>query len=140
MSEEVSVTLRLAEGMHFIGEDRAGRTIDLDSPSEGTGVAPSPMAAVLMTLAGCSGMDVVSIMRKKRQDLRRLEVIATGTRRDEYPRVYTAIRLDYRFTGSGLDPAACQRAIELSRDRYCPVWAMLRPTVDISYTFTINQP
>ncbi len=139
MSEEVTVTMRLAEGMHFIGEDRAGRTIDLDSPGEGAGVAPSPMAAVLMSLAGCSGMDVVSIMRKKRQDLRGLEVIASGTRSDQYPRVYTAIRLDYRFTGTSLDPAACQRAIELSRDRYCPVWAMLRPTVDISYTFTINE-
>ncbi len=139
MAEEVNVILRLAEGMHFVGADQAGRTVDLDSPAQGAGAGPSPMALVLMSLAGCSGMDVVSIMRKKRQPLQALEVLAHGTRSDTYPKPYTTIRLEYRFTGTGIDPAACQRAIELSRDSYCPVWAMLRPTVDISYTFTIIE-
>lgn len=138
MAEEVSVTMRLAEGMHFVGEDRAGLTVDLDSPTGGTGSGPSPMALVLMSLAGCSGMDVIAIMRKKRQQVQALEVFAHGTRGDTYPKPYTAIRLEFRFTGSGIDPSACQRAIELSRDSYCPVWAMLRPTVDISYSFTIT--
>lgn len=139
MAEEINVTVRLAEGMHFIGEDQAGRKVDLDSPAMGAGMGPSPMALVLMSLAGCTAMDVIAIMRKKRQNVQALEVIAHGVRADDYPKPYTSIRLEYRFTGAGIDPAACQRAIELSRDNYCPVWAMLRPTVDISYTFTITE-
>lgn len=137
MAQEISVTLRLAEELHFVGENEAGLAIDMDSSSEGAG--PSPMTLVLMSLAGCSGMDVISIMRKKRQDVRSFEVVAHGTRGEEYPRPFTAIRLEFRFAGVGIDPAACERSIELSRDRYCPVWAMLKPTVEISYTYTIAE-
>lgn len=139
MAEEISVTMRLADGLHFVGENAAGLTVDLDSPAEGAGAGPSPMAMVLMSLAGCSGMDVIAIMRKKRQAVRHFEVRAHGTRDPEYPRPYTAIRLEFRFTGAGIDPAACERAIELSRDRYCPVWAMLRASVAISYTYSISE-
>lgn len=139
MAEEVNVTLRLAEGMHFVGETTAGLKVDLDSPSQGAGAGPSPMALMLMSLAGCSGMDVIAIMRKKRQNVQSLEVFAHGTRGEDYPKPYTAIKLEYRFTGSDIDPRACERAIELSRDSYCPVWAMLRPSVDISYSYTITE-
>ncbi len=139
MADELHVTLRLSEGMHFIAEHKAGVQVHLDSPVEGQGVGTSPMALVLMSLAGCSGMDVISIMRKRRQNVQALEVIAHGTRGEEYPKPYTSIQLEYRFTGTAIDSASCQRAIELSRDRYCPVWAMLRPTVAISYTYTITE-
>lgn len=139
MAEQINVTLELREGMHFVGTNEAGRTIDLDSPSQGSGAGPSPMAAVLMSLAGCSGMDVMAIMRKKRQAVQALSVLATGTRGEEYPKPYTAIQLEYRFVGTGITADACIRAIELSRDRYCPVWAMLRPTVEISYSYTIEE-
>lgn len=139
MVTEKSVTLRLVEGMHFVGANSAGVTTDLDSVAEGAAAGPSPMDMVLMSLAGCSAMDVIAIMRKKRQEVRGLEVTAHGTRAEDYPRPYTAIRLEYRFSGVGLDPAACQRAIELSRDRYCPVWAMLKASVAIAYTFTVAE-
>jgi putative redox protein len=139
MAEEVSVTMRLAEGMHFIGENAAGLKVDLDSPVSGSGSGPSPMALVLMSLAGCSGMDVIAIMRKKRQPVQGLEVLAHGTRGEEYPKPYTTIRLEFRFTGAEISPEACVQAIELSRDRYCPVWAMLRAGgVEISYSYEIS--
>ena len=138
MAEEVRVTVELAEGMHFVGRNEAGLQVDLDSPATGGGAGPSPMALVLMSLAGCSGMDVASIMRKKRQELQGLTVIARGTRGEEYPKPYTAIQLEYQFMGTNITPEACVRAIELSRDRYCPVWAMLQATVAITYSYTIN--
>lgn len=140
MAEEVSVTMRLAEGMHFVGTNAAGLSVDLDSPVSGSGSGPSPMALVLMSLAGCSGMDVIAIMRKKRQPVQGLEVLAHGTRGEDYPKPYTAIRLEFRFTGEGISPEACVQAIELSRDRYCPVWAMLRASVEISYSYEISAP
>lgn len=139
MSEQINVTLELREGMHFVATNEAGVSIDLDSPTEGSGAGPSPMQAVLMSLAGCSGMDVMAIMRKKRQPVQALSVVASGTRGTAYPKPYTSIQLEYRFVGTGINPDACVRAIELSRDSYCPVWAMLRPSVEISYTYTIEE-
>ena len=139
MAQEVNVSVRLVEDMHFVGENEAGLTVDLDSPSEGQGVGPSPMQMVLISLASCSAMDVIAIMRKKRQRVTAFEVRAHGTRGEEYPRPYTTIGLEFHLTGSGVDPAACVRAIELSRDRYCPVWDMLRHSVEISYTYTVAE-
>jgi putative redox protein len=137
MASEVNIGIRLVEGMHFVGANEAGLSVDLDSPAEGLGVGPSPMQMVLISLASCSGMDVITIMRKKRQRVTAFEVRAHGTRSEEYPRPYTAIRLEFHFTGEDIDPVACERAIELSRDRYCPVWAMLAHSVVISYAYTI---
>jgi putative redox protein len=140
MAEEVSITMRLAEGMHFVGENASGLTVDLDSPVSGSGAGVSPVALVLMSLAGCSGMDVIAIMRKKRQPVQGLEVLAHGTRAEAYPKPYTAIQLEFRFSGAGISPEACVQAIELSRDRYCPVWAMLRSGgVEISYRYAISE-
>lgn len=140
MAAEVNISVRLVEGLHFVGANEAGLSINLDSLADGPAEGPSPMALVLMSLAGCSGMDVIAIMRKKRQPVEAFEVVARGARADEYPRPYTKIMLEFRFTGTGIDPRACERAIELSRDSYCPVWAMLGATVDIGYTYTISAP
>ena len=140
MAEAVEITMQLAEGMHFVGTNAAGLTVHLDSPTMGGGAGASPVQLLLMSLAGCSGMDVMAIMRKKRQDVQALEVFAHGVRGEAYPKPFTSIQLAYRFTGTGLDGDACERAIGLSRDTYCPIWAMLRPTVEISFTYTITEP
>ena len=137
MSGEIIARTRLTEGMHFIGAADSGHMIDMDSPVGGDGSGASPMELVLLALAGCTGMDVLAIMRKKRQAVQGLEVIAHGQRSETYPRVYTAIQLEYICTGAAINPEALVQAIELSRERYCPVWAMLRPTVEISYTYQI---
>lgn len=140
MGEELSTHVRLEAGMHFVAVANSNQPVQLDSPTSGEMAGAAPMELVLMALAGCSGMDVISILRKKRQQVHGFEVKAHGVRSDEYPKVYTAIQLEFICTGVDIDPAAVERAIELARDRYCPVWAMLRATVDISYSYTINSP
>ena len=139
MAEQLQARIRLRDGLHFHGTGlKSGQSIDLDSRHDDQQPAgPSPMESVLIALAGCSSMDVISIMRKKRQDVTDLEVEVTGTRGEEYPKPYTQIALHYRCTGRDLDPAALVRSVELSRDRYCPVWRMLSASVEITFTTEI---
>ena len=82
---------------------------------------PSPMEALLLALAACTGSDVVSILRKKRADLQGFRVEVVGERRDEHPRRYTAITVRYHVRAPALDPEHARRAIELSLERYCSV-------------------
>lgn len=132
MTTELAAHVMLLNDLHFQGSARSGYTIDLDSPAcEGGGEGMTPMELVLIGLAGCSAMDVVAILRKKRQPVERLEVRAHGQRQSEHPTVFTSINLEYVVHGD-VDVQAVRRAIELSRERYCPVWAMLEPTVQIS--------
>jgi putative redox protein len=133
MTSELAAHVRLLNDLHFQGSARSGYTIDLDTPAcDGGGEGMTPMELVLLSLASCSAMDVAAILRKKRQQVERLEVRVRGQRQSEHPTVFTSIKLEYVVHGSGVDPQAVTRAIELSRERYCPVWAMLEPTVKIS--------
>jgi putative redox protein len=123
--------------MHFVGSVPSGGLVHMDSPASGEPPAgASPMELVLMSLAGSSGMDVVSILRKKRQPVDDLEVRVHGTRRDDFPTVFSQIALEYIVHGD-VEPQAIERAIELSRDRYCPVWAMLGHSVLITSSFRV---
>ncbi|HEX9373794.1 MAG TPA: OsmC family protein [Roseiflexaceae bacterium] len=143
MASELSAQVRLDHDLHFVGSAAAGHQVHMDSPATpGSSAGPTPMELVLMSLAGCSAMDVISILRKKRQPVAGLEVGVRGQRSDEYPTVYTAIQLEYVVRGAGVDPAAVVRAIELSRDHYCPVWAMLGQSAVItwSYRLTGDEP
>jgi len=135
MTTELAAHVRLLKGLRFQGSARSGYTIDLDAPgSVGGGVGMSPMELLLISLASCSAMDVAAILRKKRQLVEGLEVRVHGQRQDEHPTVFTSISLEYIVHGSGVDPQALTRAIELSRERYCPIWAMLEPGVWITTT------
>jgi putative redox protein len=135
MTTELAAHVMLLNDLHFQGSVRSGHTIDLDTPAcDGGGEGMTPMELMLIGLAGCSAMDVVAILRKKRQPVERLEVRVNGQRQTEYPTAFTSISLEYIVHGSDIDPQAVKRAIELSRERYCPVWAMLEPTVQISAT------
>ena len=138
MPTELSACVTLQDGLRFAGTDRSSSTVYLDATAaEGGGTAPTPMELLLISLAGCSAMDVIAILRKKRQSVEHLDVRARGQRRDEHPTVFTAIDLEYIIHGTDVDPVAVERAIELSRDRYCPVWAMLGKSVRIRSVFRI---
>jgi putative redox protein len=138
MTTELSARVSLQDGLRFVGTDRSGYTVHLDATAaEGGGTAPTPMELLLISLGGCSAMDVIAILRKKRQPVEHLEVRAHGQRSDEHPTVFTAIDLEYIIHGSGIDPVAVWRAVELSRDRYCPIWAMLSTSVPIRSVFRI---
>ena len=98
----------------------------------------SGMLLLLIGLCGCTGMDVVSILQKKRQPVTGLQVKATAERAEEHPRVYTQIHLEFVVTGEGVDPAAVERSIELSQTKYCSAWAMLGKSVEITASFRIE--
>jgi len=133
MTTELGAHVILMNDLHFQGSARSGHTIDLDVPaSEGGGAGMTPMELLLISLASCSAMDVIAILRKKRQPVEGLDVRVRGLRQAEHPTMFIAINLEYVVHGDGVDPQAVTRAIELSRERYCPIWAMLEPAVRIT--------
>ncbi len=97
----------------------------------------SPMEMLLVGLAGCTGMDVLSILRKKRQDVTGYEVHVQGIRADNHPKVFVEINVEHLVTGHNIQPAAVARAIELSETRYCGASAMLGKVARIKNTYRI---
>ena len=95
------------------------------------------MEVLLVGLGGCTGMDVISILRKKRQVVLGYEVVLTGERRAEHPRSFTRIEVVHRLRGRELDPKAIEEAIRLSDTKYCSVHATLAPVVEIVSRFEI---
>lgn len=93
---------------------------------------------LLVALGGCSGMDVVSILRKKRQDIVAYEVVVSGERRTEHPRAFTRIEVLHRVKGRGLSAKAIEDAIELSDSKYCSVHASLDPAIEIVSRYEIQ--
>jgi putative redox protein len=110
-----------------------GQAIRLES--DGLSAA-SPIEALLASLAGCTAVDVASILRKKRQSAVEYEVVVDGDRADEHPRVFTAIRVEHRVRGA-VEPEALRRSIELSATTYCPVSAMLSAVARIEHRYRL---
>ena len=126
-------------GMRFAGTAESGGKITMDVRPEhgGTGQGPSPMEMLLLALAGCTGMDVISILDKMRAPLAGLEIRVSGDRAEEHPRVFTRIRLEYIARGSDLKPEQVGRAVQLSQEKYCSVSAMLRASAELTYSWRI---
>jgi len=126
----------------FVGWDEAGHSIVMDARPEykGEGTGARPVEVVLYALAGCTGMDVISVLEKKRQDVRGIEIEVTGTPRvDEYPKIYTDINVHYVVTGHGVSEKAVARAIELSEEKYCSVKGMMGPQVTVTVSFEVRE-
>jgi putative redox protein len=98
------------------------------------------MEMLLLGLAGCTGMDVVSILKKKRQDLQAFKIRVRGKRAEQHPRVYTLIEVTYLLWGENLDAKAVERAIELSEKKYCSASAMLNAVAEIRSSYEIYAP
>jgi putative redox protein len=120
------------EGTLFEGRSESGHTIVFDSSAEHAG-GPSPMEAVLAALCGCTSVDVVSILQKKREPITGLTVSATAERAEQAPRVFTRIHLVYRIGGKVAKKAA-EDAVALSKGKYCSVSLMLEKAVEIDYS------
>jgi len=119
----------------YIGYSQSGHTIRFDATKEHA-EGPSPMEAVLMALCGCTSVDVVHILQKKRQPLAQLTVSATAEQRTEPPNYFTQIRLVYAVTadsGERLSRKAVEDAVALSKDKYCSVSAMLEKSAEIEF-------
>ncbi len=141
MATQVSVTW-VGPGLRLVGETKAGQALVVDhvlSGEERPETGPRPMELLLMGLAGCTAMDVISILQKKRQPFQRVKVIATGERADEHPKVYTHIHLEFVVYGAGVRPEAVERSIELSQTKYCPASAMLSKAVEITTSYRIVE-
>jgi putative redox protein len=123
----VSANLLNLSGMTFEARTPSGHALALDASAEhgGAGHGPSPMEVLLVALAGCTGMDVISLLRKMRQNVTAYEVRVNGTAADEHPRIYTSVEVEHIVTGVALDRSKVERAVELSATRYCPVSATM---------------
>lgn len=132
-------TVRWAGDMQFLGVSGSKHSVVMDTAAEhgGNNTAATPMELLLVALAGCTGMDVVALLRKMRVDFTGLEIRINGERREEHPKVFTRIDLEYLVYGTDVEEAAVKRAIELSQEKYCSVAAMLRPTCPVNYTYQI---
>jgi putative redox protein len=129
------------DDLHFTGVADSGHSITLDGdPSVGgTDLGSRPLELMLMSLAGCTAMDVISILRKKRQDVTEFEVKTHAERSATHPKVFTAVFVEYIVTGHNIDPKAVERAIDLSENAYCPAQAMLVKSIPIQHTYTIIE-
>jgi putative redox protein len=126
----------IESGLHFKATT-GNVAFDLDSGPEVT--SPSPVQVVLVAVGACTGMDVISILRKKRQQVTAYAIAVTGERATEHPKVFTKIEVLHRFTGHDLKPAAVEEAIRLSEEKYCSVHAMMRCAVGITSRFEIAE-
>ncbi len=128
-------------GLAFTGSAEEGYLIPLDAKKAvgGHDLGFRPLQLVAIGLVGCTGMDVISILNKKRQEVSEFEVSAEIQRADEHPKVFSKILITYTITGKDIDRDAVERAVELSETKYCPAQAMLKETVDISHKIVIHQ-
>ena len=129
------------QGCSFIGKADSNHWVSIDTKKEvlGSDAATHPMELVLLALGSCTGCDVLSILQKKKVSLQDFEIHIDAQRVEEHPRVFTKIHLEFVFVGIDLNPVHLERAIELSQQKYCPVSAMLRPSVPITTTYRIIE-
>lgn len=127
-------------GLSFDGSADSGFSLPLDTtPAEGGGSGFRPMELLLIGLAGCTGMDVISILKKKQQAVTAFEIAVEGERAEDHPRIYTHIIVEYIVTGHQIDPAAVERAVELSETKYCSVGGMLGKVAKIEHKITLKE-
>ena len=136
MTERVHVQAKFDAGARFSVESGSGHSMTLDGEHD-TGY--SPMELVLASLAGCSGISVISIVLKKQQVVTNYQVRVEGIRAETYPLVFTDITVEHILTGHNIRPEAVERAIELAETRYCPVSVMLGKVSNLKQTYQINE-
>jgi len=127
------------DDMQFVarGDNNHAIVMDASQGGGGYGSASSPMEVVLMGLLGCTAMDAISILKKKRQPVQGFKIFATGERATEHPRAYTAIHLEYVAYGA-VDPAALARAIQLSEEKYCGAMATVRGVTKLTSSYRVE--
>ena len=130
--------VKLVDGMMFVGESGSGHAIVMDGAPEygGRNLGIRPMEMLLIGLGGCTAFDVVQILRKGREHVSHCEVEVVAERAETDPKVFTKIHLDYRVSGKDLAPAKVERAIQLSKEKYCSASIMLGAVAEITHSWT----
>lgn len=130
------------KGVTFNGITDSNHWVPMDGPAEfgGSNAAIRPKELLLLSLAGCTGSDVASILSKMREPVSRFEVHIEAEMAETHPKVYTKIKVIFKVWGDGIKEENLKKAIKLSSETYCAVSAMLRPAVELSETYQINPP
>jgi putative redox protein len=138
--ELVKARIKWVEGVSFVAESGSGHAIVLDGAPEagGRNLGLRPMELVLAGTAACTAFDIVWILKKARQPVEDCVVEAEAERAAEDPKVFTRIHLIYRVSGASLSPAQVERAIKLSKEKYCSATLMLAKTATITYEIELN--
>jgi len=127
----IQARLKWTDGFQFLARAGDGPAVIMDSQDGGSG--PGPVEMVLMGVAGCTAIDVILVMQKKRVNVTDFEVNITGERAADHPRRYTDIHIEYVLYGTGIKPKAVERAIHLSETKYCSAMASLNANFQHSY-------
>lgn len=135
------VKVTLVDGMKFIGVGDSGHAVVMDALPNvgGADTGPRPIELLPIAFGGCSGMDVISILRKKKQKVSGFEMNITGEQAEDYPQKYISLHIEYVITGRDISEEAVKRAIELSLGKYCSVGATLSGTAKITHSYKIIQ-
>jgi putative redox protein len=136
-TDDSTAIIHYAGDEFFIGITPSKHALAIDTGHESS--APTPMELLLVALGSCTAVDVIGILKKKRENVTSYNVRVKGQRREEHPRSYTRMEVHHVLTGRGISPQAVTQAIELSEKKYCSVAATLRPTVEILSTFEIIE-
>jgi len=133
--------IKLSEGMTFVAESGSGHAVVVDAAPDvgGRNLGARPMELVLMGTGACSAVDVVLILRRGRQPIADCVVELEAERAGEDPKVFTKIHFHYVVTGKGLDAAQVERAIRLSKEKYCSATAMLAKSAEITTDYEIRE-
>ena len=131
-------SVRWVEHEQFVSVGPSGHALVMDADRQ-RNTGPGPMELLLVALGGCSGSDVVGILKKKRQALTGLFIELSGERAPEPPMVWTKIKIHFRVVGKGIDRRGVEQAIELSRTKYCSVAATLAHTAAIEWSHSIEE-
>lgn len=133
--------VKLVEGITFVAESGSGHAVVVDAAPDvgGKNLGARPMELVLMGTGACSAIDIVHILRKARQPITDCVVELEAERAAEDPKVFTRIHLHYTVTGKGLSPAQVERAIKLSKEKYCSATIMLASTAQITFDYEVRE-
>ncbi len=128
-------------GLQFIGETGTGHALVMDGDFDvgGRDTGPRPTELLLVAIGGCSGMDVISILKKKKQDVTGLEINVKGEKAETHPKRFTKIILEYIIKGRNISEEAVKRAVELSMEKYCSVKATLEGSAKIEFSYKIIE-
>ena len=135
------VNVKWEGAMRFTATTEEGDSLVMDTDAEGGGEGHGfrPVKLILVGLGGCTGMDIIWILKRQRQEVTGLKMNVTGTRRKKDPMYYEAVQIEYVVRGRNLRESAVKRAVELSEQKYCSVRGIFRPEVKVTTSYRIEQ-
>src|SRR4030042_841459 len=135
-----TIRVKWLDGMAFEANVNGYRIlIDADPEFGGQKRGPKPKPLMLVALAGCTGMDVVSLLKKMRVEYKKLDIIVEGNTADEHPKKFLEVKVIYELTGTNIDRDKVEKAVGLSQEKYCGVTASLNESIELTYEIIIRE-